>query len=59
MRLTVNKLGRSEGMLPQAKFLKVGTLRLCLRPFLRQNAARISLPVVSVAKEAIEPTCQK
>ena len=50
----VNKLGgESGGML---KILKLGTLRLLLRPCLGQNATRITPPV---AKEAIEPSYQK
>ena len=58
VRLGVNKLGGSGGMLPQEK-LKLGTLRSLLRPCLGQNTTRISPPVVSVAREAIELSCQK
>ena len=36
---------------------KLGTLRSLLRQCLGQNATRISPPVVSVAREAIEPSC--
>ena len=59
VRLSVNKLGGSGGMLSQEKIFKLGTLRSLLRPCLGQNATRISPPVVSVAREAIEPSCQK
>ena len=52
----VNKLGGSGGMLSQENFLKLGTLRSLLRPYLDQNATRIIPPVVSVAREAIEPS---
>ena len=59
VRFSVNKLWESGGMLPQETFLKLGTLRSLLRPYLGQSAARIAPPVVSVAREAIEPSCQK
>ena len=59
VRSSVNKLGGSGGMLPQEIILKLGTLRSLLRPCLGQYATRISPPVVSVAREAIEPSCQK
>ena len=55
----VNRLGGSGGMLPREKCLKLDTLRSFLRPRLGQNGTRISPPVVSVAREAIEPSCQK
>ena len=47
------------GHAPPGKFLKLGTLRWLLRPSLGQNATRITPPVISVAGEAIEPSCQK
>ena len=47
------------GHAPPGKFLKLGTLRSLLRPCLGQNATRIFPPVVAVAREAIEPSCQK
>ena len=50
VRLSVNKVGGSGGMLPQGNFLKLGALRSLLRPFIDQNATRISPPVVSVAR---------
>ena len=53
--LSVNKVGESAGMLSLEKF---GTLRSVLRPCLGHNAARISPPVVSVAREATESSCQ-
>ena len=46
-------------MLPQEEFLKLGNLRSRLRPCWGQNATRISPPVVSVAREAIEPRAAK
>ena len=39
------------GHAPPQIFFKSGTLRSLLRPCLGQNATRISLPVVSVARE--------
>ena len=56
IRLSANKLGGSGGMLSPGKFLKLGTLRSLLRPCLGQNTTRISVPVVSVAREVIEPS---
>ena len=44
------------GYAPPGKFLKLGTLRSLLRPCLGQNTTRISVPVVSVAREVIEPS---
>ena len=38
------------GHAPPGKFLKLGALRSLLRPFIDQNATRISQPVVSVAR---------
>ena len=52
VRLITNQGGRggARGMLPQGNFLILGALRSFLRPFFGQNATRISLPVVSVAR---------
>ena len=46
-------------MLHHEKCLKLGTLRSLLRLCLEKNAIRISPPLVSVAREAVEPSCQK
>ena len=43
------------GHAPPGKFLKTGTLRSLLRPFLGQN---VTPPVVSVAREAIKSSCE-
>ena len=60
VRLSVNKLGGVWRHAPPGKkIFKLGTLRSLLKPCLCQNATRISTPVVSVAREAIEPSCQK
>ena len=59
MGLSANKVGGSGGMLPQENFFKFSTLRSLLRPCLGRNATRMSPPVVSVAREAIEPSSQK
>ena len=48
----------SGDILPQEKFYKLGTLRLLMKPCLGKNATRMSPSVVSVAREAIEPSCQ-
>ena len=56
MRLSVNKLGACA---PPGKLLKWGTLRSLLRPFLGKNATTIIPPVISVAREAIEPNCRR
>ena len=45
------------GHAPPGKFLKLGNLRLLLRPCLGQK--KITRIVVSVAREAIEQNCQK
>ena len=47
------------GHAPPEKCLKLGTLRLLLRSCLGQYATRITPPVVFVAGEPIEPSCQK
>ena len=47
------------GHTPPGRFLKLGALRLLLRLYLGQNATTVSPPVVSVAREPIEPSCQK
>ena len=65
--LQINKLGKcTQIMRPhfqtfvvQEKKFKLATLRLILRLCLGQNATTISPPAVSIAREAIEPSCQK
>ena len=49
----------SGGRLPQEFFFKLGTLRSLLRPCFGQTATRISPPIVSLAREVIEPSCQE
>ena len=59
VHLSVNNVGGLGACSPRTFFLKFGTLRSLLRPCLGQIATRISPPVVSAARWAIEPSCQK
>ena len=54
------KLGGSGGMLPQENFFKIRHSEIASEAmFGPKKATRISPSVVSVAREAIEPNCQK
>ena len=59
---SVNKLGRgSGGMLPQEVF-KIRHSEIASEAMVNpkwQNTTRITPPVVSVAREPFEPSCQK
>ena len=46
----------SEGMLPPGKIFKIRNSEIASEAMFGQNTTRISPPVVSVAREAIEPT---
>ena len=56
MRLSVNKLGGCGGMLPR-KIVKISHSEIASEAMF--GLKKISPSVVSVAREAIEPNCQK